>query len=122
MFWQMEYYASQGLPLDSVNTRMFTLTWYPGTSIINYPKVRQELNRVFGISFNEIADAKPTSPQYEPVFDEAFEKYMLELDDATKVLYGDGNEPLNFGDMPKDQFLQAREHIDSGQTLKILDM
>ena len=60
--------------------------------------------------------------EYEPVFDEAFEKYMLELDDATKVLHGENEEPLNFGDMPNDQFLKAREYIDSGQTLKILDM
>ena len=121
MLWQREYYASMGLPESSVNTRMFTLTWYPGTTIINYQKVRDELNRVFGLSFVKSL-AKPGGVGYEPVFDEAFEKYMLELDDATKVLHGSDNEPLNFGDMPTDTFLQAREYIDSGQTLKILEM
>ena len=121
MLWQQEYYASKGLPIDSVNTRMFTLTWYPGTTIINYERVRRELTRVFGITFQPAA---PNSGgvQWEPVYDERFLTYMLELDDATKVLHSETGEPLNFGDMPTDQFLQAREYIDSGQTLKILDM
>jgi len=121
MLWQREYYVSMDLPESSVNTRMFTLTWYPGTTIINYEKVRRELSRVFGLSFVRSL-AKPGGVEYEPVFDEAFEKYMLELDDATKVLYGPDDEPLNFGDMPTDTFLQAREYIDSDQTLKILEM
>ncbi len=120
MLWELEYYASQGLPPESVNTRMFTLTWYPGTTIINYEKVRRELSRVFGLSF--IKNGKTSGVEYEPVFNEAFEKYMLELDDATKVLHGENEEPLNFSEMPNDVFLQARECIDSGQTLKILDM
>ncbi len=120
MLWQLEYYASKGLPQDSVNTRMFTLTWYPGTTIINYARVRNELTRVFGITFQPAAHSGDV--QWEPVYDKKFLTYMLELDDATKVLHGDNNEPLNFGDMPTDQFLQAREYIDSGQTFKILDM
>lgn len=122
MLWQIERYSNQELPADSVNTKMFTLTWYPGTTIINYEKVRNELSRVFGLSFNKVAGARSSGVEYEPVFDEAFERYMLELDDATKVLHGEDKEPLNFSDMPTDQFLQAREYIDSDQTLKILDM
>lgn len=122
MLWQMGYYSSKGLPEDSVNTRMFTLTWYPGTTIINYPEIRHELNRVFGLSFSPVAGSKSSGVQYEPVFDETFEKYMLELDDATKVLYGPNGEPLNFGDMPTDTFLKAREYINSGETLRILEM
>lgn len=121
MLWQLGLYTSQGLPPDSVNMRMFTLTWYPGTTIINYQKVRDELRRVFGLSFTKTQGCSGGA-EYEPVFDATFEKYMLELDDATKVLYGANNEPLNFSDMPTDIFLQAREHIDSGQTPKILDM
>src|SRR3989344_993216 len=121
MLWQMEYYTSKGLPKDSINTRMFTLTWYPGTTIINYERVRNELTRVFGITFQPAA-SNTGGVQWEPVYDEKFLTYMLELDDATKVLHGENDEPLNFGDMPTDQFLQAREYIDSGQTLKILDM
>ena len=121
MLWQLEYYSHKGLPKDSVNTRMFTLTWYPGTTIINYERVRNELTRVFGITIQPAA-SNTGGVQWEPVYDEKFLTYMLELDDATKVLHSEAGEPLNFGDMPTDQFLQAREYIDSGQTLKILDM
>ena len=121
MLWQIEYYGSKGLPTDSVNIRMFTLTWYPGTTIINYERVRKELTRVFGITF-QLAGSNTSGVEWEPIYDDKFLKYMLELDDATKVLHGENDEPLNFGDMPTDQFLQAREYIDSGQTLKILDM
>ena len=121
MLWQQEYYSSMGHPIDSVNTRMFTLTWYPGTTIINYERVRRELTRVFGITFQP-AEPNTSGVEWEPVYDDKFLAYMLELDDATKVLHGENDEPLNFGDMPTDQFLQAREYIDSGQTLKILNM
>ena len=121
MLWQQEYYAQQNLPPDSVNTRMFTLTWYPGTTIINYPRVRQELSRVFDLTFQP-ATPNTSGVRWEPIYDEKFLTYMLELDDATKVLHGEGNGPLNFGDMSTDQFLQARDYIDSRQTLKILEM
>jgi len=121
MLWQQEYYSSMGHPIDSVNTRMFTLTWYPGTTIINYERVRRELTRVFDITFQPAAP-NTSGVEWEPVYDDKFLVYMLELDDATKVLHGENDEPLNFGDMPTEQFLQAREYIDSGQTLKILDM
>ena len=46
---------------------------------------------------------------------------MEELDDASKVLVGDGGT-LYFGDMDIDQFLQAREYVESGDIYKILDM
>lgn len=121
MLWQLKYYSSKGLPEDSVNTRMFTLTWYPGTTIINYERVRNELTRVFGLKFQPAAP-NSSGVEWEPVYDDNFLRYMLELDDATKVLHNESGEPLNFGDMPTDQFLQVREYIDSGQTFKILDM
>ncbi|MDO8495058.1 MAG: radical SAM protein [bacterium] len=111
--WHEDLYIQNGLPTDSVNKKMFTLTWYPGTEIIRHTKVRQELTRVFGVTFNE---------RLEPICDEKFYKYLIELDDATKVLYGNNDEPLNFGDMPMDQFLQAREYVDSDQIFKILEM
>ncbi|MEK7659289.1 MAG: radical SAM protein [Patescibacteria group bacterium] len=116
MKWQIDYYATFGIPEEAVNKNMFTLTWYPGTELINHPKVRAELTRVFGLNF-QLADGK-----WEPVCDEAFYNYCLELDDATKLLHGPDGEPLNFSDMPNDVFLQAREYVDSGQTLRILDM
>jgi radical SAM superfamily enzyme YgiQ (UPF0313 family) len=114
MQWQDEFYAQFGIPPEAVNKRMFTLTWYPGTQLIKHPKVRSELNRVFGLNFDPVT--------VEPVCDDAFYRYCMELDDATKVLHGSDGRPLNFSDMPDDEFLRAREAVDSGQTLKILDM
>ena len=58
----------------------------------------------------------------EPVANEALRAYILELDDATKVMHGSDGAPLNFGEMPDDVFLQAREHVDTGQIERILDM
>ena len=112
--WQEQLYELHDSPAASVNKRMFTMTWYPGTKLIKHPKVRQELNRVFGLNFD------PNT--FEPVMDDAFYRYCLELDDATKVLEGPNGEPLNFSDMTTDEFLQAREHVDSGDIFKILEM
>jgi len=117
--WQELLYDSHDIPVEAVNKRMFTMTWYPGTELITYQKVRDELTRVFGISFRK--SGKADCP-YEPVCDEKFYKYLLELDDATKVLEGPSNEPLNFSDMQNDVFLQVREHIDSDQIFRILEM
>ena len=47
---------------------------------------------------------------------------MLELDDATKILNDKKGNPVNFGELPLDTFLQAREYIDSDQIEKILDI
>jgi radical SAM superfamily enzyme YgiQ (UPF0313 family) len=123
MLWQMEFYARFGASPESVNTRMFTMTWYPGVSLINHPKVRSELTRAFGLKFQELPNKVPGKEHWETLIDENFRQYVLELDDATKVLHDPKTgEPLNFSDMPNDVFLQCREYIDSGQTLKILDM
>ena len=55
--------------------------------------------------------------------DENFERYVEDLDDATKVLYAPGSgKPLNFSEMPNDVFLQVRGYVDSGQLFRILDM
>lgn len=121
MLWQMEYYAQFGTKPEAVNSRMFTMTWYPGVTLINRPKVRAELSRVFGLSFNQVSD-NPSIVQWDPVMDHNFHRYLLELDDATKVLEGYGGEPLNFSDMPTDQFLQVRELIDTNHTLDILNL
>ena len=50
------------------------------------------------------------------------DNYVLELDDATKILNDKNGDPVNFGSMPLDKFLQAREHIDNDQIEKILEM
>ena len=113
--WQEEFYAKNGISSDAVNKRMFTLTWYPGTEIIRYPGVRDPLARVFGITFDH--------ETHEPICDEKFRQYCLELDDATKILCDPGTgDPLNFSEIPTDQFLEAREYIDRDETFRILDM
>ena len=58
----------------------------------------------------------------EPVCDDAFYNYVLELDDATKVLNDKDGNPVNFGSMSMDQFLEARNYADNNQLEKILDM
>lgn len=113
MRWQKEFYPKYGVPPEAVNQRMFIMTWYPGTKMIRHVKVRKELKRVFGLDFNE---------QFEPICNEKFHKYLLELDDAFKVLHGESGEPLNFGEMATSQFLQASDYVEIGQTDKILDM
>jgi len=113
--WQEDFYVSRGKSADSVNKKMFTATWYPGTEMLNHPKVKRILHEIFGINFN------PTTG--EPVCDENFRQYLLELDDATKLLHNPKTgEPLNFSDMPMDTFVKAREYIDSGEIDKILEM
>jgi len=113
--WQEEFYASRGKSSDSVNKKMFIATWYPGTKMLNHPKVKRTLSDVFGISFNPLTG--------EPVCDENFHEYVLELDDATKLLHNPKTgEPLNYSDMPMDTFLKAREYVDRGQIFKILEM
>ena len=116
--WQEELYAQHGIPSEAVNKKMFTMTWYPGTAIIKYEKVRDQLRKVFGITFQP--STSKTSP-FEPVCDDAFYNYLIELDDATKVLK-QNEQVLNFGDMYMEQFLEAREYIDSNDLFKILDM
>ena len=121
ILWQLEE-VTRGLVSDtpeyenavaSINQRMFVATAYPGTAMFKHPKVRGPLHEHFGINFDKHG---------EPVPDEAYRSYILELDDATKVLHGSDDSPLNFGEMPTDQFLEAREYVDKGQIGKILDM
>ena len=58
----------------------------------------------------------------QPECDENFHHYVLELDDATKILNDKNGNPVNFGELPLDTFLQAREYIDNDQIEKILDI
>jgi len=115
MIWQEEFYRQAGgKSAETVNKRMFVATWYPGTAMGRMPKVMETLKTVFGLSFDEFG---------VPVCDENFHRYLLELDDATKLLVNPAtNEPLNFSDMPMDTFLHARELADSGKTYDILSL
>ena len=123
MAWQREFYGEFGIRPESVNTRMFTMTWYPGVTLINQSKVRAELTRTFGLTFQETdpQNRKKGGVEWEPVADAHFYAYLLSLDDATKVLVNKG-EPLNFSNLPTDTFLKARELVDTGHTFEILDM
>lgn len=98
---------------DSVNRKMFTATAYPGTEMFRDPYARALLQEHFRITFDELG---------EPVCDETLHQYILELDDATKVLHNNFGIPLNFGALNPDQFLLARSYIDNDQIEKILDM
>mgnify|MGYP003151382490 FL=1 len=119
ILWQQEFWTKglvAGTPqynanLAGVNTKMFTATAYPGTEMWNV--VKPKLTKHFDISFNKIG---------QPICDENFHKYVLELDDATKVLNDKNGNPVNFGEMPLDVFLQAREYVNNGNIEKILEM
>jgi hypothetical protein len=74
---------------------------------------KEILARNFQISFQ---------PNGEPVPDDHLYQYVLELDDATKVMVDPSGRPLNFSELSENQFLESRNYIDSGQTEKILDM
>jgi hypothetical protein len=90
---------------------MFTATAYPGTEM--WKVVRRDLQKHFNINFDGMG---------EPVCDDNFHNYVLELDDATKILNDKDGNPVNFGEMSMDKFLQAREHIDNDNIEKILEM
>ena len=106
--WQEENY-----PQGAVNKSIFTATAYPGTDLFLDPVVRQKLKDSFGIKFDT---------NNNPICDQNMRKYVLELDDATKVLLDQTGKPLNFSAMPDELFLQAKKHIAEGETLKILDL
>lgn len=111
--WQEEFYAQFGDDANSVNKNLFVATAYPGTEMFKHPTCRKLLSENFGITYDDFGD---------PVCDDALHYYVAELDDATKVMHDQSGRPLNFGDMPMDQFLKVREHVDSGDLYKILEM
>ncbi len=121
ILWQKELYTqglTSGTPeyetaLQSVNRRMFTATAYPGTAMFREPAVIRALEKNFNMRFDRNGN---------PEFDESFKNYVLELDDATKVLHNKDGEPLNFSAMPTEQFLEARRFIDQGQLEKVMDL
>lgn len=121
MMWQRELYTlglQKGTPeyetaLRSVNTNMFTATAYPGTAMSKDPLIKKAMSENFGITFDR---------ESNPVCDEALESYVLELDDATKVLYNKKGDPLYYGAMSMEKFLEARDLVDTGKTEEILNM
>jgi radical SAM superfamily enzyme YgiQ (UPF0313 family) len=121
ILWQEEYYSSSHAfaSLDrqngkeTVNTNLFVATAYPGTEMFKQPVVQEKIHSVFGVSFDsKTKDAIP---------DNNFYNYVKELDDATKLLEADGAF-LNYGHLTDEDFLQAREYVETGELGKILDM
>jgi len=119
--WQEEFYT-EGLTSDtpeyltnyeSVNRNLFVASAYPGTDLFKDKIVREKLSKTFDLQFD-----KRTK---EVIPDHGFQNYVEELDDASKVLVGEGGT-LYYGDMEMDEFLQAREYVESGDIYKILDM
>lgn len=113
MAWQEQFYRSCGDAAGTVNMQMFVATAYPGTEMFAHPRVREVLHEKFGLNFG--SDGFPE-------VDRALRSYVLELDDATKVLTGADGSPVYFGAMPEAQFLRARELVESGRTQDILGM
>lgn len=124
ILWQQET-ATEGLTpgstehqaaLASVNRRMFTATAYPGTAMFNDSAVQRLLTEHFGITFQK------STFSVDPVCDDNFHHYVLELDDATKVLYDERGQPLNFSEMTMEQFVEARSYIDEDRIEEVLNM
>jgi radical SAM superfamily enzyme YgiQ (UPF0313 family) len=113
MEWQEAFYRTCGDAAGTVNKQMFVATAYPGTEMFAHPRVREVLGEKFGLRF---------TPDNAAVVDPALRAYVLELDDATKVLSGADGSPVYFGAMPEDQFLRARELAEAGKTHDILGM
>tara|TARA_Y100001938_G_scaffold122272_1_gene170573 strand:- start:10392 stop:12086 length:1695 start_codon:yes stop_codon:yes gene_type:complete len=119
ILWQREFWTKGLTPgtaaynnaFAAVNSKMFTATAYPGTEMWNV--VKPQLQKHFDISFDFLGN---------PICDDNFHSYVLELDDATKVLNDKNGNPVNFGEMPMDTFLQAREYIDSDKIEKVLEL
>ncbi|WP_346915670.1 radical SAM protein [uncultured Roseibium sp.] len=100
--------------LASINKALFTATAYPGTEMFQAPKVMESLGEVFGLTF----DAKTK----QPVPDENYRKYVLELNDASKMIANSDGRPLNYSDMPDDQFVEVRSMLDAGKLDEVLGL
>ena len=98
---------------ESVNRKLFVASAYPGTDLFKDEIVRQKLSKTFDIHFDQRTK--------EVIPDHRFKNYVEELDDASKVLVGEEGT-LYYGEMDMEQFLQAREYVDSGDIYKILEM
>lgn len=96
-----------------VNKNLFMATAYPGTKLFGHPKVRERLMDGFGISYD-------TNSQ--PVVNDALRQYVLELDDATKLLADNSGRIVNFSGMTDNQIEEAKFHVEYMETDKILEM
>ena len=98
---------------ESINQNMFVATAYPGTEMFKHPKVKKLLENNFSITFDVTGN---------PVMDENYKNYVLELDDATKLLTNSDGEILNFGEIANEKFVEIRELVAKRELNKILDL
>ena len=105
--WQM-----QNTKPGAVNRQMFMATPYPGTEMCKDLRVQQKLTEVFGIGFEK----------GEPIPDDNLHRFIIDLDDATKLMRGPDGQPLYFGAMTEKQLEQAREFADNGEADRIIEM
>jgi len=96
-----------------VNQRLFTATAYPGTEMFTHPIVREKLTHGFGIKYDSSG---------KPVNDAAMMDYVLQLDDATKVLTDNSGNPVFYGDMDTSEFLDIRKLLDAGKLEAVLKL
>ena len=111
--WQKEFYKSCGDTDNSVNEQLFTATFYPGTEMGKNKKVQEVLRESFGLTFDEDG---------QPMCDGALYKYVVELDDAVKILHDKNGKPVYYGDMSIDKFIACRELIEAGRTVEVLGL
>lgn len=111
--WQEELYKAHGDAPSSVNRKFFVATAYPGTEMFKHPIVRKRLGDNFGVCYD---------PDGNPICDENLKKYVLGLDDATKIMLDKNGDPLNFSAMPDEVFLRAKKFSDDNQIEKIMEI
>ncbi len=98
---------------NAVNSAMFTATAYPGTEMFKHPIVQERLGKLFEIKIDEASG--------EPVADDALKNYILDLDDATKVLMSKDGAPLHYSTMTDDVFMSVRNSINEGKIEEVMD-
>jgi len=117
--WQQDIISNGEVPNNcgyddvktAINRKMFIATAYPGTDMFKDPSVKSVLSDKFDITFDK---------NNEPLCDDAFHNYVLELDDATKVLSGTEGEFINYSEIDNNKFIEANQLIMSGKTEDIL--
>ncbi len=120
--WQEEEHTRGLLPNTvkyddakaSINKAVFTATAYPGTEMFKHPKVIEQLQSVFGLTFDPKTNI--------PITNDNYKKYVLELNDANKLLYADNGRPLNYSAMPDDQFIEVRDMLDTDRIFEVLEL
>ena len=101
ILWQRELVGKK----ENVNSRFFTSTFYPGTAMGKHPKVQARLAEGFGLKFDVNG---------QPVCNDDLLEYVLQLDDADKVLVDKNGNDVFYSEMTPSQFKKCSELLDAG--------